>query len=347
MRAMAFGSIPTTTEFDTAIAEAGPGSRAGPIPTRSRTTCSSSSSRVRPTSGRACRTCDRRIDVGADPSDSPGNVGRRARATAPSNRSTSSRRADAVSTGVCPAERSGGSCAGARRAHAALHERSRTSRSVRPVQNAQRRLGRGPTPDAINKAVDAGRRPPLYALTNTVPGAYPVVWVDHLYAPAHGLSVEKTEGLATLIRYLATTGQEKETGRGRGPPVGTARRQGARRRGPLVMSNCAGSDRPWSCDESDPGPLAPPATTAMKSIGTMLHCEAASAHHDHARRRRARHRGDDRAGHGSVGDFGTDSGSRRRYGCDLGPASGSSRYHGSARPSTSGRLPEAIAGAAT
>ena len=40
--------------------------------------------------------------------------------------------------------------------------------------------------------------------------AYPLVWVDHLYAPAHGLSIDKTEGLAMTIRYLATTGQEKE-----------------------------------------------------------------------------------------------------------------------------------------
>jgi ABC-type phosphate transport system substrate-binding protein len=129
-----------------------------------------------------------------------------------------------------------------------------------------------PTPDAINKAVDAGGDNPLYALTNPVSGAYPIVWVDHLYAPAHGLSVEKTEGIATLIRYLATTGQEKEaaSGEGRLPAPLVAKALAAANE--LVMSNCTGSDRNL-VSNSDPGPAAPATATAMKSIGTMLHCE--------------------------------------------------------------------------
>jgi ABC-type phosphate transport system substrate-binding protein len=134
----------------------------------------------------------------------------------------------------------------------------------------------GPTPASINKAVDAGGDSPLYALTHKVAGAYPVVWVDHLYAPAHGLSIAKTEGLAALIRYLATTGQEKAAGVGEGrlPAALVAKALAAADQ--LVRSNCTGADR-VIVSSSDPGPLAPPTAIAMRSIGTALHCQPAAS----------------------------------------------------------------------
>src|SRR5262249_22571454 len=128
-----------------------------------------------------------------------------------------------------------------------------------------------PTPDAIDKAVDAGGETPLYALTNKVPGAYPLVWGDRLYAPAHGLSVAQTEALATLIRHLATTGQEKAE------PVGEGRLSAAlvttalKAADQLVLSNCQGPDRKVELN-FDPGPLAPASATAMQGIGAMAHC---------------------------------------------------------------------------
>jgi hypothetical protein len=131
-----------------------------------------------------------------------------------------------------------------------------------------------PTPASINKAIDAGGATPLYALTNKVPGAYPLVWVDDLYAPAHGLSIEKTEGLATLIRYLATTGQKgaAAVGEGRLPAALVAKALAAANA--LVQSNCQGSDR-QIVTNTDPGPLAPATATEMKSIGSIDHCEPA------------------------------------------------------------------------
>jgi len=132
-----------------------------------------------------------------------------------------------------------------------------------------------PTPDAIDKAVDAGGDAPLYALTHKVPGAYPLVWVDHLYAPAHGLSIDKTEGLATTIRYLATTGQEKESPSGEGRLPASLVKKALAAADELVSSNCTGADR-QIVTSSDPGPLAPATATAMRSIGPMLHCEAAA-----------------------------------------------------------------------
>ena len=75
-----------------------------------------------------------------------------------------------------------------------------------------------PTPAAIEAGVNAGaaagaapcsptNQNALYAATNKVPGAYPLTWVDCLYAPTKGLSMAKTNALAGFIRYLVTDGQ--------------------------------------------------------------------------------------------------------------------------------------------
>ncbi|CAN5713562.1 hypothetical protein BH10ACT1_BH10ACT1_05480 [soil metagenome] len=130
-----------------------------------------------------------------------------------------------------------------------------------------------PTPESIDKAVDLGGDDPLHALTNAAPGAYPMVWVNHLYAPATGLSIDKTEALATTIRYLATSGQEAAE------PVGDGRLSAAlvekalAGADSLVTSNCVGSDR-QIVKSTDPGPHAPD-LPGLKSIGSMLHCVAA------------------------------------------------------------------------
>ncbi len=149
-----------------------------------------------------------------------------------------------------------------------------------PLLEAQMQNANGdwvpPTPESIDKAVAAGGETPLFALTNKVPGAYPLVWVDRLYAPAHGLSIAKTEGIAMLIRYLATSGQSKEAAVGDGQLTSDLANQALQAANALVTSNCTGSDR-HIVSSSDPGPLAPASATAMKSIGTMLHCEPVAA----------------------------------------------------------------------
>jgi hypothetical protein len=127
-----------------------------------------------------------------------------------------------------------------------------------------------PTPDTINAAVNAGGDTPLYALNNKVANAYPMVWVDHLYAHAHGLSPDATEAMATTIRYLATAGQDQDKtyGDGRLPSaLVTKALAGADQ---LVKSNCVGNDRTLS-QSTDPGRFAPN-LPALKSIGSMQHC---------------------------------------------------------------------------
>ena len=132
-----------------------------------------------------------------------------------------------------------------------------------------------PTPDAIDAAVNAGGDTPLYGFDHKVAGAYPFVWVDHLYAPAHGLSIAKTEGLATLIRYLATVGQDAAAPVGEGRLSAPLSAQALAAADALVRSNCTGADR-QIVKSSDPGPFAP-AGLALARIGPMLHCDAAPA----------------------------------------------------------------------
>ena len=129
-----------------------------------------------------------------------------------------------------------------------------------------------PTPEAIDKAVEAGGDDPLHALTNDAPGAYPMVWVNHLYAPATGLSVDKTEALATTIRYLATSGQDAAEPVGDGKLSEALVKKALTGADQLVTSNCVGADRKI-VKRTDPGDHAPD-LPAMKAIGPMLHCEA-------------------------------------------------------------------------
>ena len=98
-----------------------------------------------------------------------------------------------------------------------------------------------PTSASITKAAAAGGDQPLYAFDHKVPGAYPFTWIDHLYAPAHGLSVEKTEGLATLIRYIVTAGQDVAATVGEGRLPDSLVQKSLDAADALVMSNCVGS----------------------------------------------------------------------------------------------------------
>jgi len=128
-----------------------------------------------------------------------------------------------------------------------------------------------PTPDSISKAVAAGGAKPLYALENRVEGAYPLVWIDQLSAPAKGLSPEKANAVASFVRYVATQGQAGAAALGEGrlsPALVTEALRGA---DAIVKSNCAG-DGVRAASVTDPGPYAP-ASLKDAGIGEMLLCE--------------------------------------------------------------------------
>jgi hypothetical protein len=135
-----------------------------------------------------------------------------------------------------------------------------------PVQNANGDWVT-PTPDSISKAVASGGETPLYALTNKVPGAYPLAWVDYLYAPAKGLSREKAEAIASVIRYLATAGQKAAEPVGEGKLSSDLTQKALAAANTLIESNCAGK----VIENTEAGPYAPD-LPELKSIGTVKHC---------------------------------------------------------------------------
>lgn len=132
-----------------------------------------------------------------------------------------------------------------------------------------------PTPDSISKAVAVGGAKPLYALENRVDGAYPLVWVDQLSVRAKGLSPEKTNAVASLVRQIVTQGQEGAAALGEGrlsPALVTEALKGA---DAIVKSNCVG-DGVRAVSASDAGPYAP-ASLKDAGIGEMMLCERTKA----------------------------------------------------------------------
>jgi ABC-type phosphate transport system substrate-binding protein len=132
-----------------------------------------------------------------------------------------------------------------------------------------------PTAEAINKAVDAGGASPLAAATTDIPGAYPLVWIDNLYLQATGLSIDKTNAEAGLIRYIVTDGQAggAALGEGRLPVALVA--QALSTADAFVKSNCVGADRHVETDAM-PGSFTPN-SAGILAIGPMAHCVATVA----------------------------------------------------------------------
>ena len=113
------------------------------------------------------------------------------------------------------------------------------------------------TPASITAAVAAGNGMALTGAATAVPGAYPITWVNTLYAPATGLSADQANGIATLIRWQVGVGQDRsaELGDGRitAPMVATSLAAADK----IVESNCPGA-KGTVYSSADGGPFAPP-----------------------------------------------------------------------------------------
>jgi hypothetical protein len=147
-----------------------------------------------------------------------------------------------------------------------------------------------PTPASIDAGVNAGGGTPLFALSHPVSGpvaAYPLVYVNHLYAPAHGLSAAKTEALATVIRYLATAGQDAAAAQNDGRLSQSLSAQALAAANQLVASNCTAAGEQVIVS-TDMGPYAPTLASLggktaaqrqaeLQAIGPMLHCVGGSS----------------------------------------------------------------------
>ena len=100
-----------------------------------------------------------------------------------------------------------------------------------------------PTPETLTRAAEAGGGKPLYGLTEDVPGAYPLTFVESIYVPDRGLSVDTTNALSTLMRVQATGGQDLATRSGEGRLPAAMTLTTMLKADEVVKGNCKGADR--------------------------------------------------------------------------------------------------------
>lgn len=151
---------------------------------------------------------------------------------------------------------------------AAEDGRARTAGDFRIIE-LRNGAGEWVAPDeqSILTALQAGNGAPLHGLDEAVPGAWPLSHLDYLYAPATGLTPEKTNGVAALIRYAVTKGQDHVQ------PFGTPRlpqqyvTQALAVANELVAGNCRQVG--YEVREGPPGPLLPENIVVP---GTIKHC---------------------------------------------------------------------------
>ncbi len=140
-----------------------------------------------------------------------------------------------------------------------------------------------PSPASIDTAVDAtpavdpmatSGEQALDAASNHVPGAYPLTYIDYLYAPASGLSPQTTEALATMIRYLVTDGQNSMASYNDGELSSGLVLQALNAANRLVKSNCPPADLAYTAAL---GPYTPTNLPGLDGLGTEYHCEVAAS----------------------------------------------------------------------
>ena len=129
-----------------------------------------------------------------------------------------------------------------------------------------------PTTASISAAIAAGEGIPNTGSTDLkVPGAYPITWVNNLYAPRTGLSAEKANALAALVRSQATVGQRPAqlAARidGRLTPKMVLRALAAADE--IVASNCAAA-KGTVARSSDAGGSAPKG--GFPGLGAVTYC---------------------------------------------------------------------------
>ena len=129
------------------------------------------------------------------------------------------------------------------------------------------------TPESITAAVAAGRGTPLTgAIGDPVPGAYPISWVNKVYAPSTGLTAEQADLVANIIRYQVTRGRAAAAGFTDGQITDAMVTQALAAANRIVTSNCAAAKGTvYSSD--DGAPYAPDG--ALSGIGSMKLCRGA------------------------------------------------------------------------
>lgn len=130
-----------------------------------------------------------------------------------------------------------------------------------------------PTPEAITSALAAGAGAPLFAVTQNVPGAWPLSWSNSIYAPDSGLTGVEANTVAAIIRWQSTVGRQRsaELSEGQLPDVLVAQALVAADK--IVSSNCSAAGLKTVLS-SDVARFAPVGTLA--DLGETLWCDTPS-----------------------------------------------------------------------
>jgi hypothetical protein len=138
-----------------------------------------------------------------------------------------------------------------------------------------------PSPGSIESGVAAGayagksacestNNDALFAMTNKVPGAYPLSWMDCLYAPAKGLSIAKADAIAGLIRYLITDGQAQLESYGDAQLPSAYFTQAINAANQLVTSNCPSAGGQVVLTATPP--VYAPTDSGVENLGPVDEC---------------------------------------------------------------------------
>ena len=127
-----------------------------------------------------------------------------------------------------------------------------------------------PTPAGITSALAAGAGAPLFAVTQNVPGAWPLSWSNSIYAPDSGLTGVEANTVAAIIRWQSTVGRQRsaELSEGQLPDVLVAQALAAADK--IVSSNCTAAGLKTVLT-SDVERFAPAGTLA--DLGKTLWCD--------------------------------------------------------------------------
>lgn len=136
---------------------------------------------------------------------------------------------------------------------------------------------RSATPDAITKAIAAGGETPFYAASHPVASAWPFAWVNRIYFPAKGLSVDQTNAAATMLRWQMTVGQAVAPTLADGMLTLDMTKEGIKAANDLVASNCAAA-KGKVVKEVGAGPFTPKDQGAVfDALGPQSWCQATAA----------------------------------------------------------------------
>ena len=143
-----------------------------------------------------------------------------------------------------------------------------------PLYLAQLRNGAGEfvvaTPDAITTALDAGGGQPFFGLTENVPGAWPLSWVNTMYVPDSGLTGVETNAVAAMIRWQSTVGRAGAGTLGDGRLPEPLVEQALAAADEVVESNCESAGLK-TVSTDDPTRFAPQGT--LTELGELIWCD--------------------------------------------------------------------------